>query len=87
MVCIIQDLKEKINTIQFSRRLRGFLIWRKTWGYLSSTRPLFRVDDLIPLLENIETLQRLKELRREALRTYSLETFVQILENGGNIEP
>ncbi len=43
---------------------------------------------LKPMLENVETLQRLKELRREALRTYSVETFTQmLLENGSNIEP
>ena len=40
------------------------------------------------MLENVETLQRLKELRREALRTYSVETFTQmLLENSSNIEP
>ena len=38
------------------------------------------------MLESVEGLQRLKELRREALRTYSLETFTQILENGSEIE-
>lgn len=45
------------------------------------------VEKLKPMLESVETLQRLKELRREVLRTYSLETFAQMLENGGGIEP
>ena len=46
------------------------------------------VKELKPMLENVETLQRLKELRREALRTYSVETFTQmLLENSSNIEP
>ena len=46
------------------------------------------VEELKPMLENVETLQRLKDLRREALRTYSVETFTQmLLENGSNIEP
>ena len=41
------------------------------------------VKELKPMLGNVETLQRLKELRREALRTYSVETFTQMLmENG-----
>ena len=44
------------------------------------------VDRLKPMLENIETLLRLKELRREALQTFSLETFTQILENSSEIE-
>ena len=44
------------------------------------------LEQLRPMLENVEELQRLKELRREALRTYSLETFTQILENGSEIE-
>lgn len=43
-------------------------------------------ENLKPILEAVETLQRLKELRREALRTYSLEVFRQMLENGSNIE-
>ena len=45
------------------------------------------VEELKPMLESVETLQRLKELRREALRTYSVETFTQILENDSNLEP
>ena len=46
------------------------------------------VEKLKPMLESVETLQRLKELRREALRTYSIETFTQmLLENDSNIEP
>jgi len=45
------------------------------------------VEKLKPMLESVETLQRLKELRREVLRTYSLETFAQMLENGSGIEP
>lgn len=44
------------------------------------------LEQLKPMLESVEELQRLKELRREALRTYSLETFTQILENGNEIE-
>ena len=45
------------------------------------------VEELKPMLENVETLRRLKELRREALRTYSVETFTQmLLKNGNNIE-
>lgn len=44
------------------------------------------LEQLKPMLESVEGLQRLKELRREALRTYSLETFTQILENGSEIE-
>ena len=45
------------------------------------------VEKLKPMLESVETLQRLKQLRREVLRTYSLETFAQMLENGSGIEP
>lgn len=46
------------------------------------------VGELKPILESVETLQRLKALRREALRTYSIETFTQmLLENDSNIEP
>ena len=45
------------------------------------------VEKLKPMLESVETLQRLKQLRREVLRTYSLETFAQVLENGSGIEP
>ena len=45
------------------------------------------VEKLKPMLENVETLQRLKELRREALRTYSFETFTQMLENSIEINP
>jgi len=44
------------------------------------------LEQLRPMLESVEGLQRLKELRREALRTDSLETFTQILENGSEIE-
>ena len=47
------------------------------------------VEELKPILESVETLQRLKELRREALRTYSLGTFTQMLredESGNGIE-
>ncbi len=44
------------------------------------------VQKLKPMLEDTKTLQRLKELRREALRTYSFEIFRQMLENGSNIE-
>ena len=44
------------------------------------------VEKLKPMLENIETLQRLKELRREALQTFSLETFIRILENDSEIK-
>ena len=44
------------------------------------------LEQLKSMLESVEGLQRLKELRREALRTYSLETFTQILENGSEIE-
>ena len=45
------------------------------------------VEELKPMLENVETLRRLKELRREALRAYSVETFTQmLLKNGNNIE-
>ena len=44
------------------------------------------VEKLKPMLESVETLQRLKELRRETLRTYSLEIFTQILENGSEID-
>ena len=45
------------------------------------------VEKLKPMLESVETLQRLKELRREVLRTYSLKTFAQMLENGSGVEP
>ncbi len=45
------------------------------------------VEKLKPMLESVETLQRLKELRREVLRTCSLETFAQLLKNGSGIEP
>ena len=46
------------------------------------------VEKLKPILESVETLQRLKELRREALRAYSIETFTQmLLKNDNNIEP
>ena len=46
------------------------------------------VEELKPILESVETLQRLKALRREALRTYSIETFMQVLlENNSNMEP
>ena len=46
------------------------------------------VEELKPILESVETLQRLKELRREALRTYSVETFTQMLrENDSNSAP
>ncbi|MCY4570373.1 MAG: hypothetical protein OXD49_18955 [Candidatus Poribacteria bacterium] len=45
------------------------------------------VEKLKSILESVETLQRLKELRREALRTYSLDTFTQMLENGSKIDP
>lgn len=45
------------------------------------------VEELKPILESVETLQRLKELRREALRTYSLGTFTQMLhEDESGIE-
>ncbi len=45
------------------------------------------VGELKPILESVETLQRLKELRREALRTYSLGTFAQMLhEDESGIE-
>ena len=37
------------------------------------------VQDLKPMLENVENLQRLKELRREALGADSLEIFRQML--------
>ena len=37
------------------------------------------VQDLKPILENVENLQRLKELRREALGADSLEIFRQML--------
>ena len=43
-------------------------------------------EQLKPMLESVRGLQRLKELRREALQTYNLETFTQILENGSEIE-
>ena len=45
------------------------------------------LQNLKPMLENVENLQRLKELRREALRTYSVETFTQmLLENGSETD-
>ena len=45
------------------------------------------LQNLKPMLENVENLQRLKELRREALRTSSVETFTQmLLENGSETD-
>ena len=44
--------------------------------------PASGAQNLKLMLENVETLQRLKELRREALRADSLEMFRQMmLEN------
>ena len=42
------------------------------------------VQDLKPMLENVENLQRLKELRREALGADSLEIFRQMLLKNKN---
>ncbi len=42
------------------------------------------VQDLKPMLENVENLQRLKELRREALGADSLEIFRQVLLENKN---
>lgn len=42
------------------------------------------VPDLKPMLENIENLQRLKELRREALGVDSLKIFKQMLLENEN---
>ncbi len=58
-------------------------------GILEALEVRFSAKDmekLKPMLESVETLQRLKELRRETLRTHSLEIFTQILENGSEIE-
>ena len=42
------------------------------------------VQDLKSMLENVENLQRLKELRREALGAESLEIFRQMLPEDEN---